>query len=715
MEQRPALLMCPADFFSVRYVINPWMEGNVSRVSQTDALRQWRDLRDILEGLAEVRLIEPDPNLPDMVFTANAGVVLNGRVLPSRFAHGERRPEEPLFRDWFERHHFEVSMLPEDQQFEGAGDVLLDCGRARLWAGYGFRTSLEAHRTLADLLGVEAISLRLIDPRFYHLDTCLCPLEDGFLIHYSAAFDFPSQQRIRDLVPPDRLISIGESDAVEFACNAVNIGRKIVLHSASDGLKQRLADAGFEVITTPLNEFLKAGGAAKCLTLRLDESVDLAAAGFDPEGGVRQETVELEGHLLDGGILDRALDMTADCGGSFKVLDFELGRDHASRSRATIQVAAPAAEVMRELRGLLLSLGARFVDSADEDARLGRVETDGVAPEDFYGTTIYPTDVRVDGHWIRASHQRMDAVIVVDTDAKLPTAECHLLRDLKKGDCVVTGMAGIRTAVPEPESNRAKSGADAFAFMSAGVSSERRVEGAVEKIAWDMRRIHERSGRIVVVAGPVVVHTGGATHLARLVRAGYVQALLGGNAIAVHDIEQAIMGTSLGVDCLRGLPVRGGHRHHLRVINLIRCHGGIAAAVQAGAINSGILYECVRAGVPYSLAGSIRDDGPLPDTETDMNRAQNEYARLIEGADMILMLSSMLHSIGTGNMTPAGVKLVCVDINPAVVTKLADRGSLESTGIVTDVGLFLDRLSRQLVSDGIESRRAGGKNADSFL
>ncbi len=222
------------------------------------------------------------------------------------------------------------------------------------------------------------------------------------------------------------------------------------------------------------------------------------------------------------------------------------------------------------------------------------------------------------------------------------------------------------------------------------------MELIVEQIAWDLRHIRDQGGKVVVVAGPVVVHTGGSAHLARLIREGYVQALLGGNAIAVHDLEQAMMGTSLGVDMQRGVSVRGGHRHHLKVINKIRGCGNIQAAVEQGVVTSGIFYECVKRQVPFSLAGSIRDDGPLPDTHMNLIEAQQDYARLLEGADMILMLSSMLHSIGVGNMTPSGVKMVCVDINPAVVTKLSDRGSLESVGVVTDVGLFLSLLTRQL-------------------
>jgi lysine-ketoglutarate reductase/saccharopine dehydrogenase-like protein (TIGR00300 family) len=289
----------------------------------------------------------------------------------------------------------------------------------------------------------------------------------------------------------------------------------------------------------------------------------------------------------------------------------------------------------------------------------------------------------------------MDAAIVVTESPEGKTAKCTLLRDLKAGDRVMVGVEGIRT-IRQAESREQRNSTQEFTFMGAGVSSERRVELTVEQIAWEMRKIRDQGGKVVVTAGPVVIHTGGAQHLSRLIRDGYVHALLGGNAIAVHDMEQAIMGTSLGVDMQKGIPVRGGHRHHLKIINLIRRHGSIAKAVSAGVLTKGVMYECVKNNVPFSLAGSIRDDGPLPDTEMDLIKAQEEYSRLIQGADMILMLSSMLHSIGVGNMTPAGVKMVCVDINPAVVTKLSDRGSVESVGIVTDVGLFLSLLTQQL-------------------
>jgi lysine-ketoglutarate reductase/saccharopine dehydrogenase-like protein (TIGR00300 family) len=293
----------------------------------------------------------------------------------------------------------------------------------------------------------------------------------------------------------------------------------------------------------------------------------------------------------------------------------------------------------------------------------------------------------------------MDGALVVggaEQGGAGPRVECRLLRDLRPGESVVVGVEGLRTI----RRDQAREGREArqtdFAFMGAGVSSERRVELVVEQIAWEWRRIRDRGGKVVVVAGPVVIHTGGGVHLARLVREGYVQALLGGNAIAVHDVEQALMGTSLGVNLQQGVAVHGGHRHHLQAINRIRRCGGLAAAVAQGVLQQGIFHACVQGRVPFVLAGSIRDDGPLPDTEMDLIAAQAAYATALEGAEMVLMLSSMLHAIGVGNMTPAGVKLVCVDINPAVVTKLSDRGSLESVGVVTDVGLFLSLLVQQL-------------------
>ena len=694
----PRILMCPPSHYDVDYVINPWMEGNLHRSSKALAVEQWQRLCGLLEQRGRVELLEPQPGLPDLVFTANAAVVVENTAVLARFFHPERQGEEPWFGRWLESQGFQVVQLPPELPFEGAGDALLDRGGGWLWAGYGFRSELAAHPLLARSLGVEVLSLRLIDERFYHLDTCFCPLSDGTLLYYPPAFDFYSNRLIESRLPADRRLAVGEADALAFACNAVNLGDAVLLNQASASLRQQLEARGFTVLETPLGEFLKAGGAAKCLTLRLDEPRLSVPAAPIPD---LSRTVRLHGHLLDTGLINRALDQIVEGGGSFQVLDFALGQQRHSPSSAAIRVTAPNGAVMADLMAQLIAIGAESGADGDRDAALATVELAGVAPADFYVSTIYPTEVRIGGRWLRVERQRMDSALVVHGGAGEPgdpdqRVECRLLRDLRPGESVVVGVEGLRTI----RLDQAREGREArqtdFAFMGAGVSSERRVELVVEQIAWEWRRSRDRGGKVVVVAGPVVIHTGGGVHLARLVREGYVQALLGGNAIAVHDAEQALMGTSLGVDLQQGVAVQGGHRHHLQAINTIRRCGGLAAAVAQGVLRQGIFHDCVQHRVPFVLAGSIRDDGPLPDTEMDLIAAQAAYARALEGADMVLMLSSMLHAIGVGNMTPAGVKLICVDINPAVVTKLSDRGSLESVGVVTDVGLFLSLLVQQL-------------------
>ena len=684
------ILMCAPNHYDVDYVINPWMEGNIHKSSRDRAAEQWEGLYKVLKEHAIVDLVEPQPGWPDMVFTANAGAVLGDVAVVSRFHHKERQGEEPYFKEWFQTQGYTVYELPKDLPFEGAGDALLDRAGNWLWAGYGFRSELDSHAYLAKWLEIEVVSLQLVDSRFYHLDTCFCPLTDGYLLYYPPAFDFYSNRIIEMRVPAEKRIAIEEPDAVKFACNAVNIGKTVVMNQVSSRLKQRLADAGFEVIETPLNEFIKAGGAAKCLTLRSSEPVQ----NKNGHGNVaiESQTIRLEGHLLDSGLMNRGLDKIVEGGGSFQVLNFELGEQRQSTSKAEVKVSAPSHSVMEEIISELINLGAVDLPQDERDAKLEPVEQPGVAPDDFYVTTIYPTEVRIKGQWVRVQNQRMDGSIAITQNSGGYVARCKLVRDLEIGEQVVVDVQGIRT-VRKPETRESK---QEFTFMSGNVSSERRVELVVEQVAWELRQVRDRGGKVVVTAGPVVIHTGGGEHLAKLIREGYVQALLGGNAIAVHDIEQSLMGTSLGVDMKRGVAVRGGHRHHLKTINSIRRCGSIAGAVDRGLLTRGVLYECVKNNVPYSLAGSIRDDGPLPDTQMDMIKAQEEYAHLLQNTDMVLMLSSMLHSIGVGNMTPAGVKMVCVDINPAVVTKLSDRGSVESTGVVTDVGLFLSMLVKQL-------------------
>jgi len=682
--------MCPPDHYDVDYVINPWMEGNIHRSSQERAIQQWQGLHDIIKDLAKVHLVDPAKGWPDMVFTANAGLILGDKVVLSRFMHKERQGEEPYFKAWFESQGCTVYEMPPELPFEGAGDALFDREGRWLWAGYGFRSELDAYTHVTKWLDIEVLSLRLTDNRFYHLDTCFCPLTDGYLLYYPPAFDAYSNRLIEMQVPAQKRIIVEETDAINFACNSVNIDRTIIMNKASDRLKQQLTNVGFTIEETPLTEFLKAGGAAKCLTLRITEA---AIPHEIDRVAIESRVIELSGHLLDSGVVNRALDLVNEGGGSFQVLDFRLGIQKQSTSQAKIKISAPSHNVMSAIMSQLIDMGAVLPETEIRDAILESTIQTGVAPEDFYVTNIYPTEVRVNGTWLKCQQQRMDGAIVIDSTVNPATATCKLLRNLQVGEQVVVGIDGIRTSHETREKPKKE-----FSFMGSGVSSERRVELVVEQIAWELRQIRDRGGKVVVTAGPVVVHTGGAPHLAYLIREGYVQSLLGGNAIAVHDLENAIMGTSLGVDLQRGVSVNGGHRHHLKVINAVCGYGSIAKAVELGVVTSGIMYECVNHKIPYILAGSIRDDGPLPDTEMNLLIAQQRYAEQIVGADMILMLSSMLHSIGVGNMTPAGVKMVCVDINPAVVTKLADRGSIESVGVVTDVGLFLSLLVQQLAN-----------------
>ncbi|HEY9881122.1 MAG TPA: TIGR00300 family protein [Leptolyngbyaceae cyanobacterium] len=686
-------LMCSPHHYEVDYVINPWMEGNIHRSSRETAQEQWQGLYQTISDHANVELIKPQQGWPDMVFTANAGLILGDQVVLSRFLHKERQGEEPYFKAWFEEQGYTVHELPKDLPFEGAGDALLDREGRWLWAGYGFRTELDSHALVSQWLDIEVLSLRLMDERFYHLDTCFCPLAEGYLLYYPPAFDAYSNRLIEMRVPAHKRIAIEEPDAVNFACNAVNVDHIVIMNQASSSLKQRLADVGFQVLETPLTEFLKAGGAAKCLTLRINEPV---RHELHAEANIESRIISLEGHLLDSGLINRALDLIVEGGGSFQVLNFELGEQRQSTSKAQVRVSAPTHEVMDEIMAELIDLGAIAVADDMRNAVLTTITQAGVAPDDFYSTTIYPTEILVNDQWVRVENQRMDGVIAITQTPEGTLAQCKLLRDLQVGNQIVTGTSGIRSVRKTTSRDRTATSSEEFSFMGSGVSSERRVELIVEQVAWELRKLKDQGGKVVVVAGPVVIHTGGGEHLSRLIREGYVQALLGGNAIAVHDIEQALLGTSLGVDMNQGTSVRGGHRHHLKAINAIRRYGSIAGAVEQGLLTRGIFYECVKNNVPFSLAGSIRDDGPLPDTEMDLLKAQADYSRLVQGSDMILMLSTMLHSIGVGNMTPAGVKMVCVDINPAVVTKLADRGSLESTGVVTDVGLFLSLLVKQL-------------------
>lgn len=403
-----------------------------------------------------------------------------------------------------------------------------------------------------------------------------------------------------------------------------------------------------------------------------------------------EEVVEAEGHLIDSHVMEQIFDKVVESNGRFEVEQFRIGRTNSDPSYLRLRVQTPTRREMEHVLAQLLAVGCSPAETGD--AALNRVERDRCAPEDFYSTSNHRTFVRVGGEFIEVQNQRMDAMIVVTgADTKNPSATCRRLRDLKAGDMVVTGMRGIRVEPESKERDRL-----AFAFMSNEISSERQVETAVRQTAALARQTKEQGRTIVAVAGPVVVHTGGVTGLSKLIRDGWIQAVLSGNALGVHDIESAMFGTSLGIRLADGRQAEHGHRNHMRAINAIYHAGGIKGAVDCGRLKSGVMFECVKNNVPFVLAGSLRDDGPLPETITDMNAAQDAYAAIVKSAGLVLCLGSMLHSIATGNMLPSWVRIVCVDINPAVATKVSDRGTGQAVGVVTDVGLFLELLSKEL-------------------
>ena len=400
------------------------------------------------------------------------------------------------------------------------------------------------------------------------------------------------------------------------------------------------------------------------------------------------EIIEAEGHLVDSQLLNAIFDKVIERSGRFEVLEFNLGRTNEEFSTLTMKVGTSDEVSLQQLLEDLMRLGCHSAPL--RNANLIAAEVDGVVSEGFYSTTNHRTEVRMDGQWLSVSKQRMDGVIVVRGSA----AACKKLRDVRRGDLVVSGVDGIRVSPEFAERDRL-----GFAFMTNDVSTERRVEVSAAKVVAMMRDVKENRGRIAFVAGPVVVHSGGVEYFCNLLRQGYVDVLLAGNALAVHDIEHSLFGTSLGIDLDAGVSVDEGHQNHMRAINVIRRAGGCREAVASGVLKSGIMYEAITHDVGYVLAGSIRDDGPLPDTVMDLIEAQDCYADALDGVSMVIMLSTMLHSIGVGNMLPSHVRVVCVDINPSVVTKLGDRGSSQTVGIVTDVGLFLHQLSTQLAED----------------
>jgi lysine-ketoglutarate reductase/saccharopine dehydrogenase-like protein (TIGR00300 family) len=398
---------------------------------------------------------------------------------------------------------------------------------------------------------------------------------------------------------------------------------------------------------------------------------------------MESEIVELKGHIIDSLTLPKILDEVMNLGGGFEILEIKVGQRRQDPSHARIKVCAPSKPELEVILARIRQQGGLPIQ--EKEAVLAMADRDGAFPEGFYCTTNLKTFVHYRGRWIEVENPEMDCGVVVDT--KTYRATTVPMHRVKKGQLILMGHQGIRVIPQErsPEHN-------VFEFMASSVSSEKPKGVLIREIANQILEAKRRGGKVLWVAGPALVHTGAGEHLARMIQAGFVDVLFAGNALAAHDIEQALFGTSLGVSLERGMPTQEGHEHHVRAINLIRRLGGIRQAVQQGILKSGIMYHCVQQGVDFVLAGSIRDDGPLPDVITDIIQAQDEMRKRIPGVEVCLMIATALHSIATGNLLPARVKTICIDINPAVVTKLADRGSFQAIGLVTDVEPFLRAL-----------------------
>jgi lysine-ketoglutarate reductase/saccharopine dehydrogenase-like protein (TIGR00300 family) len=406
----------------------------------------------------------------------------------------------------------------------------------------------------------------------------------------------------------------------------------------------------------------------------------------------RTETVEISGHLMDSGILSRVLDDIREYDGDYVIDRFDVGHEAADLSHAQISVSAEDDEALQRLLMRLQTRGVNQVDPGLADMSVAA--QDGVFPDGFYSSTNLETEVRLDGTWIRVDNPEMDCGLIVDDS--LGTVRVHTLpmADVRAGMKVVCGASGIKVIVPI--STRAEGG---FGFMESDVSSEKPQAVLVRQVAEGMREARAAGKKVLWVGGPGVVHTGAAPAMVQLVNAGYVDVLFAGNALATHDIESALYGTSLGIDLAMGHGVEHGHEHHIRAINTIRKAGSIKAAVEQGVLTGGIMHALVTQGKEFVLVGSVRDDGPLPDVYTDVIDGQRAMRAKLTDVGFCLMVATMLHSVATGNILPASVPLVCVDINPATVTKLADRGSSQARGIVTDVGLFLEQLAVELVPE----------------
>ncbi len=401
-----------------------------------------------------------------------------------------------------------------------------------------------------------------------------------------------------------------------------------------------------------------------------------------------ERVLEVRGHLIDSMILTRIFDKIMDLKGDFNVLEFKIGKRKNELSYARLMVHGKNKKHLDQLLATLYIEGAQPV--LIEEVLIKLAPEDMVMPSDFYSTTNNSTQIYYSNEWIDVRNMMMDKCIAIDI--KLRTAECKMIREVRKGDMIVVGERGVKV-LPE---ERPRQGIDIFQFMSSSSSSERPTLQIARKIAMDIHLTKKAGGKIIVTAGPVIVHSGAAESLAKMIRLGYVNGLLSGNALAVHDIENALMGTSLGMNVKDGTLAVRGHRNHMLAINEVFKAGSIENMVRKRILKSGIMYECIVNKIPFVLCGSIRDDGPIPDVVADILEAQRQYKEILKGANMVLMLSTMLHSIAVGNMLPAKVKVVALDISQPVVTKLLDRGTTQAIGVVSDVGAFLPMVVQQL-------------------
>ncbi len=689
MNERPHILLCPPEYFDITYVINPWMQGNVGHVDLAAAQAQWRAFCDALGQVARVERIEPAPGLPDMTFAANGALAAEGRAVISRFRFPQRQGEALHYRRWLMSRGFEIHDLPENVFFEGQGDALPDAARGVIWMGYGPRTSLEAAAELGRVFGREVAPLGLVDKRFYHLDTCFAPLARGAVVYYPEAFDPGSLEEIRARVEEKWRVEVSAADAARLACNIVEAGDTLFLNACSEALRERLEGFGYRVAETPLPQFVKSGGAGRCLTLRLDWPLGPAAPAA-PRIVTRE--VELRGHLLDRGVMAAALDAIAERGGGFEVAEFSAGARKENVSRARIRVTARDPERMEAILHDLLNHGARPLDE-EASARLRPAPADGVAPGDFYAATIHPTEIRVDGRWIRCEAQRRETVVVVTRAAESgePRARCRPLHELRAGDLVVTGAAGVRLRMAaEQEESRAT---EDQVFAPPLIASERHIEQAIERIAWEMSRIREREGRTLIAAGAPVAGAGALETLAALARLGYTQAALSGNELALLDVQCALYGYA---SISAAAESEWSQRPRMAALNQIRGAGGLREAVERGVLRAGWLKTLIECGIPYILVGSARDTAPLPGALTDTLEAQNRFAELLAEADLALVLASRGLAEAVDALAPAGVRLVLVDHDPGPGLRLRGRGAQEAVRLVTDAGLFLKLLLERL-------------------